>query len=118
MKSKILHAGIDIGSTTTKIVAIDPKSGEVLYSEYRRHHASQSRIAAQALLRLQERFPESEFGLVLTGSGAKLLAEKLDLPYIQAVVANSTALQRRYETIGTAIELGGQDAQILLFREK
>ena len=49
--------------------------------------------------------------LVLTGSGAKPLSEALGMSYIQEVVANSVALCEKYEKVGTAIELGGQDAR-------
>lgn len=38
---KVLLAGIDVGSTTTKIAAVNPENGEVVYSDYRRHHANQ-----------------------------------------------------------------------------
>ena len=117
MKKNILHVGIDIGSTTTKIVAVNPVTHTILYSDYQRHHASQAKSAAAALQLLRSKFPDTELHLVLTGSGAKLLAETLDLLYVQEVVANSIALQSRYAQIGTAIELGGQDAKILFFRK-
>ncbi|MFK7725216.1 BadF/BadG/BcrA/BcrD ATPase family protein [Pilosibacter sp. HC1M1C21] len=54
--------------------------------------------------------------MILTGSGAKPVAEAADTPYIQEVVANSIALKNTYETVGTAIELGGQDAKIIFFK--
>lgn len=45
------------------------------------------------------------------GSGGAALAEALDLPYVQEVVANSLAVGANYPTARTAIELGGQDAE-------
>ena len=54
--------------------------------------------------------------IILTGSGAKPVAEAAGTPYIQEVVANSIALKKTYETVGTAIELGGQDAKIIFFK--
>ena len=117
MEKTVLHVGIDIGSTTTKIVAVDPLTHNILYSDYQRHHASQAKSAAAALRLLCQSFPDAQIHLVLTGSGAKLIAEKMGVLYIQEVVANSIALQSRYEKIGTAIELGGQDAKILFFRK-
>lgn len=115
MNKAILHAGIDIGSTTTKAVVLEPQSGRVLYRSYRRHHASQAQSVRDTLAQLAQRFPDHRFALVLTGSGAKLLAERLGVPYIQEVVANSVALQALYRDVGTAIELGGQDAKLLFF---
>lgn len=61
-------------------------------------------------------FQNARIRLALTGSGAKHLAEALGCCYIQEVVANSIALQKEYDNVGTAIELGGQDAKMIFFR--
>ena len=113
----VLSIGIDVGSTTTKIVALEAESRRVVYSDYRRHHADQVKSVSKVLWKLYGTFPEAQFHLVLTGSGAKRLADALGLPYIQEVVANATALQDQYRQVGTAIELGGQDAKIIFFRQ-
>ncbi len=110
-----LLVGVDVGSTATKIVAVDAKSKEIVFSDYRRHNAAQVHSVYGALNQLMEHFPEAQVRLVLTGSGAKLIAESLDVPYIQEVVANSVALRERYDDIRTAIELGGQDAKMIFF---
>lgn len=114
LKEQLL-VGIDVGSTTTKIVAIDAKSRDIVFSDYRRHNAAQVQSVYCAVNQLIEHFPEAQVRLVLTGSGAKLIAESLDVPYIQEVVANSVALKERYDDIRTAIELGGQDAKMIFF---
>ena len=115
-ENNILQVGIDVGSTTTKIVALDEKTRRVVYSDYQRHHADQVKSVSDALRSLCERQPEAQVHLALTGSGAKRLADALGLPYIQEVVANSIALRSKYDRVGTAIELGGQDAKIIFFR--
>ena len=51
---RILHVGIDVGSTTTKIAVIDSETKEVLYSDYQRHHAEQLRSVRKALLKFNE----------------------------------------------------------------
>ena len=114
LKEQLL-VGIDVGSTTTKIVAIDAKSRDIVFSDYRRHNAAQVQSVYCAVDQLIKHFPEAQVRLVLTGSGAKLIAESLDVPYIQEVVANSVALKERYDDIRTAIELGGQDAKMIFF---
>ena len=117
-QTKTVHQiGIDVGSTTTKIVALEPESGRVAYADYQRHHADQVKSVSDAVWRLAGHFPDGEFRFALTGSGAKSLAEAVGLPYVQEVVANSIALRARYERVGTAIELGGQDAKIIFFRK-
>ena len=112
----VYQIGIDVGSTTTKIVALEPESGRVAYADYQRHHADQVKSVSDAVWRLAGHFPDGEFRFALTGSGSKSLAEAVGLPYVQEVVANSIALRARYERVGTAIELGGQDAKIIFFR--
>jgi len=110
-----LHTGIDIGSTTTKIVVINPASSDIIYSDYQRHHANQAESVKKALKKLCSRMGNISTDICFTGSGAKLLADRLNLPFVQEVVANSIALQKEYTNVGTAIELGGQDAKIIFF---
>lgn len=66
---------------------------------------------------LKEHFPGRKFQTALTGSGAKPIAEKMKLTFIQEVAANAEALKTQYPSIGTAIELGGQDAK-MIFSER
>ena len=110
------RVGIDVGSTTTKVVVIG-KDGELLLSDYSRHHSKQLESVERALQLVEEQFPATEFYAAITGSGAKNLAEALKIPYIQEVVANSIVLKSRYQEVGTAIELGGQDAKIIFFQK-
>ena len=113
-----LLVGIDVGSTTTKAVAVEKESLKILYSDYRRHNANQLQSAADAFRRLEEKFPGARIRAALTGSGAKTISEVLKLPFVQEVVANSIVLRRRYPQVRTAIELGGQDAKIIFFHKE
>lgn len=61
--------------------------------------------------------PAQKVRVCLTGSGAKPIAESLGVPFAQEVAANAIALQKKYEKVGTAIELGGQDAKMIFFKE-
>ena len=114
---KVFLVGLDVGSTTTKIAAIDQESHEIQYSDYKRHHAAQKKSVYDALNLFKEKYPDALVRVALTGSGAKLLAEELGVPYIQEVVANSIALKDNYSDVRTAIELGGQDAKMIFFRK-
>ena len=113
---EILLTGIDIGSTTTKIAAVAAETGEIVYSDYRRHNAAQQQSVAEVLKALAAEHPEAVLSLCLTGSGSKPIAESLGVPFIQEVVANSLALRKTYAQVGTAIELGGQDAKMIFFK--
>nr|MCR5045590.1 acyl-CoA dehydratase activase [Treponema sp.] len=110
-----LWAGIDIGSTTTKLVVYDNVAQKILYSQYKRHHAAQKKSVLDALNKLKELYPSKPFKIAMTGSGSKPISKILGLPFVQEVVANSIALKKNYPNVNTAIELGGQDAKMIFF---
>jgi predicted CoA-substrate-specific enzyme activase len=112
-----LRVGIDVGSTTTKVVVLGNEGTEVLLSDYSRHHAKQLHSIKEALLLVESAFPEEAFYAAITGSGAKGIAEEVGISYVQEVVANSIILKEKYREIGTAIELGGQDAKMIFFQK-
>ncbi len=114
-ETQALLVGIDVGSTTTKIAVTD-ESGALLYADYRRHEAAQLASIRDMLAAVSDRFPDTPLRLALTGSGGSEAAECMGVPYIQEVVANSIALKELYGQVGTAIELGGQDAKMIFFR--
>ncbi len=116
-KIDCIHAGVDIGSTTTKLIAFD-EDGETIYSSYKRHNADQVQSVIDALAGLSSQTGNIELKVALTGSGAKRIAEYLSVPFIQEVVANSLALKENYDYVHTAIELGGQDAKMIFFSQK
>ncbi|MCD7736189.1 MAG: acyl-CoA dehydratase activase, partial [Lachnospiraceae bacterium] len=113
--SRMFLVGIDVGSTTTKIVAADSERKQIVYSDYKRHNAAQVYSVCLALDAFKKEFPDAELRLAVTGSGGGEVAERLNVPYIQEVVANSIALRAYYDEVGTAIELGGQDAKMIFF---
>jgi predicted CoA-substrate-specific enzyme activase len=110
-----LWLGVDIGSTTVKIVALDPADSRVLYSTYRRHGAKQAETAALALEDLASALPGATFKAAVCGSGGKGAADAIGAQFVQEVVANSLAVRSLYPQARTAIELGGQDAKIIFF---
>ena len=112
-----LRVGIDVGSTTTKVVVLGSEGTEVLLSDYSRHHAKQLQSIKKALSLVEKAFPKGKFYAAITGSGAKGIAEEVGIPYVQEVVANSLILKETYQEIGTAIELGGQDAKMIFFQK-
>ena len=103
-----LLVGIDIGSTTTKVVATDKAGEEILYTDYRRHHANQVQSVICVLKQLNERFPAARIRLALTGSGAKSIADRLGLPFVQEVVANSIALRENIPRFGQRLSWEGR----------
>jgi len=111
----MLHIGIDVGSTTVKVIAIKNGTNEVIFSRYERHNACQSNKVCEFLQEIFSKYPHEIFRLALCGSGGRTIADMLHVPYIQEVVANSIAVREFYPQAKVAIELGGQDAKIVFF---
>ncbi|MDR1931791.1 MAG: acyl-CoA dehydratase activase [Spirochaetales bacterium] len=107
--------GLDVGSTTAKIVAFDPDSSQVLLRRYVRHNARQCETVRALLEEAFREFPEAEPRVAVCGSGGKTIADLIHADYIQEVVANSLAVRNFYPRTRVAIELGGQDAKIVFF---
>jgi predicted CoA-substrate-specific enzyme activase len=113
----VMLAGIDVGSTTVKLVLLDPATREILFKRYVRHNAAQSQSVYRLLKEAHETFPKIPFRVSVCGSGGLPIAKTLGAFYIQEVVANSIAVKTFYPRTRTAVELGGQDAKVIFFRE-
>ena len=111
---KQIRAGIDIGSTTVKLVVLDT-DGRPLYQEYRRHRAHTQETLAELLREAREKTGECELLVKITGSGSINLGKALGIGFVQEVVAVATALQSAAPQTDVAIELGGEDAKIIYF---
>ena len=112
--NKILHVGLDIGSTTIKTVVFDSDLN-ILFQTYRRHFSDARGTMVLVLNELIEKFPNKEMTIALTGSGALKVAEILDLPFIQEVVSCKRAVEKYIPQTDVVIELGGEDAKIIYF---
>jgi predicted CoA-substrate-specific enzyme activase len=110
-----LHIGIDVGSTTVKVVVIDPETKKALFARYARHNAYQIQTVRTLLSEVFTAFPEATFYAAVCGSGGRPVADLINASYIQEVVANALAIRTFYPTAHVAIELGGQDAKIIFF---
>ncbi|MBD5136954.1 MAG: 2-hydroxyacyl-CoA dehydratase [Lachnospiraceae bacterium] len=106
--------GIDIGSTTVKIAILDSKN-EMLFADYKRHYANIQETLAELLSKAKEELGEVSLSPMITGSGGLTLSKHLEVPFVQEVVAVSTALNDYAPQTDVAIELGGEDAKIIYF---
>ena len=115
MNQTELHTlGIDIGSTTVKIAVLD-SNNDVLFSDYERHFANIQETLSDLLGRAIYKLGQIKVSPMITGSGGLTLAKHLGVPFVQEVVAVSTALQDYAPQTDVAIELGGEDAKIIYF---
>ena len=84
--NNILHVGVDVGSTTVKIVVLDSNLN-VIFEDYQRHYSDTKNTICTVLESLINKYPEYSYTIALTGSGAMSAANFLDLPFIQEVVS-------------------------------
>ena len=108
------RAGIDIGSTTVKLVILDNEN-RIIYGDYRRHGAHTQKTLADLLKEAKEELGDCTLSARITGSGSINLGKALSIDFEQEVVAVATALQSVAPETDVAIELGGEDAKIIYF---
>ena len=112
--NKILHVGLDVGSTTVKIIVLDDNQN-LIYENYQRHFSDTKNTVCQVLSDFANKYPDYVYTIALTGSGAMSAAKFLDLPFIQEVVACKRAVEKYIPQTDVVIELGGEDAKIIYF---
>src|SRR5918995_3902688 len=111
--------GMDVGSTTVKAVVVDAETDAILWSDYQRHETKQPEKTLEFLQRL-----EAEVGVTrdntrvfITGSGGGTIAPTIGAKFVQEVTAVSLAVEKLHPEVNSVIELGGQDAKIIVFKE-
>lgn len=111
---KKLNAGIDVGSTTVKMVVLNEKK-QTLFAKYERHYSDIKTATKKVLLEAQEVIGNQQVALAITGSGGMGLAEVLAIPFVQEVIACTKTVETLIPETNVAIELGGEDAKITFF---
>ncbi|MBM3773535.1 MAG: CoA activase [Acidobacteria bacterium] len=112
--------GMDVGSTTVKAVVIDAATDRILWSDYQRHDTKQPEKVLGFLQRFEaeiDGFEAAATRMFITGSGGNGLAKFLGAKFVQEVNAVSLAVEKLYPECGSVIELGGQDAKIIIFKK-
>ncbi len=105
--------GIDIGSTTAKLVLMDGE--KILYQKYQRHLSKARQIVAEMLREMQKELGVSELCVTVSGSAGMGLAETAGLSFIQEVYATGEVVEKMAPDTGVVIELGGEDAKVIFF---
>jgi predicted CoA-substrate-specific enzyme activase len=111
--------GLDVGSTTVKAVVVDAGSDKVLWQDYQRHETKQPEKTLEFLKRM-----EADVGInshntrmFLTGSGGGPITDQIGAKFVQEVTAVSLAVEKLHPEVYSVIELGGQDAKIIVFKD-
>lgn len=113
-----VYLGIDVGSVTTKLVALD-STYQVRASLYRRTHGRPIDAVQQGLMELQAQLPpECRVAAVgTTGSGRQLAGVVVGADVIKnEITAHAVGASYFVPDVQTIIEIGGQDSKIILLR--
>lgn len=108
--------GIDIGSTTAKMVILD-KDNTLVFSRYRRHNAHPAGILTSFFEEAQREMGDIKVSATVTGSVGMGVAENLQIPFMQEVSAATQYTRYRYPEASALIDIGGEDAKIVFFDE-
>lgn len=103
--------GIDVGSTTVKVVAIDEQFN-IIYKSYVRHYARVRETVLSELEKVRTRFP-GDYSVSITGSAGLGISQRSGINFVQEVQAAFIAIRKYYPDADAAIELGGEDAKII-----
>jgi predicted CoA-substrate-specific enzyme activase len=111
--------GLDVGSTTVKAIVVDAATDKTIWQDYQRHETRQPEKVFELLRRM-----EADAGITVgntrifvTGSGGGTIAEMIGAKFVQEVHAVSLAVEKLHPEVYSVIELGGQDAKIIVFKD-
>ena len=120
VNKRFLAIGMDVGSTTVKATVVDPESKAILWSDYQRHHTKQPEKCLELLETILAAFPDHPqdgWRIFLTGSGSAPLAPSTGGKFVQEVNAVTLAVEHLHPDVMSVVELGGQDAKIIMFKQ-
>lgn len=112
MENQALRIGIDVGSTTVKVVLTD-ECGRILYKKYIRHKSQPREVLLNILSEAKPFAGNSPLIAGMSGSASMGIAEGSGIDFIQEVFATRNAANRILGSIDVIVELGGEDAKIL-----
>jgi len=109
-----IYLGLDVGSTTVKLVVMDP-CHHLIFSRYERHFSDIKSVISEVVDEAYQKFKGSEISIAVTGSGGLSVSKWLEIPFIQEVIAGNRTIEQFFPETDVAIELGGEDAKITYF---
>jgi predicted CoA-substrate-specific enzyme activase len=125
-REKIMHerqtrfmVGLDVGSTTVKAVVLDAATDQILWQDYQRHETKQPEKTLEFLGRIENELGANDHNtrMFITGSGGGVLADLVGAKFVQEVTAVALAVEKQHPEVYSVIELGGQDAKIIVFKD-
>jgi predicted CoA-substrate-specific enzyme activase len=111
--------GLDVGSTTVKAIVVDAATDKSIWHDYQRHETRQPEKVLEFLQRMEKEtgIATGNTRVFITGSGGGTIAEMIGAKFVQEVHAVSLAVEKLHPEVYSVIELGGQDAKIIVFKD-
>ncbi len=106
--------GIDVGSTTVKVIAV--KNGKIIFSCYERHFSQVYAKTLEILGKLEDELKDDEICMAISGSAGLGMANEAGIPFVQEVFATSETIKAFAPDTDVVIELGGEDAKVIFFK--
>jgi len=114
-KTKTIYlGGIDIGSTTAKVVIYEG-TNRLVFARYQRHQGETVKTVRKILQEALDELGNILVQVTVTGSAGMGAAEAFHVPFVQEVVASARFIKDNYPDVRTFIEVGGEDSKILFF---
>lgn len=107
-------AGIDVGSTTVKVVVFD-QDYHLIFSRYERHFSDVKAATIKIIQEAISKIGNQEVSIAITGSGGMGLSDAAEIPFVQEVIAATTTVEKFIPQTDVVIELGGEDAKMTFF---
>ncbi len=110
----MIRIGVDVGSTTAKLVALN-ENNEIIFYRYQRHNAKAIEMVISFLQELQKQEGDLDVAAQVTGSVGMGFSERCSIDFTQEVVAAAKAIQQYYPQVESMIDIGGEDAKVVFF---
>lgn len=114
MQTQIRSLGIDIGSTTAKLVLLEDR--KVIFERYERHYSRIRETLMNMLHDMASLLQEKPFTVAISGSAGLGIAEDAGVFFAQEVYATAACVRALAPDTGVVIELGGEDAKVIFFQ--
>ncbi len=106
--------GIDVGSTTVKVIVV--KDGKIVFSCYERHFSQVYEKTLEVLDKLKDEIMCDDICIAISGSAGLGMANEAGIPFVQEVFATSETIKTFAPETDVVIELGGEDAKVIFFK--